>query len=166
LLGRFGALLVGGIAFALIFSGIFRRYLFFRLCKNATGNGSFLVFIPVLRWIALTEAARMSKQLLLVPTFATVALFLPPPFVQKVPWAAMAYVILVAVLWFATLLLYILWCVRICLNSGRSAGWALFMMFPLFDYVALIVLAFSEPKADASPAIGPVDQIKGPALAI
>jgi hypothetical protein len=154
LLGRFGRVLVGAITLALVLAGIFRRVLFFRVCKNSTGVGSFLVFIPVLRWLALTQAAGLSKQWLLLPSFAIVALFLPPPFVQKYPWAAVAYLILLAFLWFSTLVLYVIWCVRLCLAVGRSAAWALLLLFPVLDYITLVVLAFSEAKHDTSRMVG------------
>jgi uncharacterized membrane protein YhaH (DUF805 family) len=115
------------------------------------------------RWLALADAARMGRQWLLVPLFAMVALFLPPPIMQQFPSAAIAYLILLAVLWLVTLLLYLIWCVRLCRTVGRSGALAFLLFFPLLDYIALVVLAFSEGKPSPSAAAGP---LKNPVLAI
>jgi hypothetical protein len=157
--------MVAGISAAGFLLAILRWFLFYRLCKNATGKGSFLVFVPLFRWIPLAEAAGMSKRWLLMPVFAASALFFPPPMVERFWWATKAYVGLAAALWIITLLLYVVWCVRVCRNIGRSAIWAVFLFFPLLDYIALFVLASGEGKSDAS-ALGAVDPLKNPLLAI
>jgi len=160
---RFGGMTIGLAAAALLMAGIFRRILFFRVCKNATSDGSFLVFIPVVRWLDLTSAARMSKQWLGLPAFAILALFLPPPVLQQYPWVAKVYLGFIAVLWLVTIVLYLVWCVRLCQSVNRSAGWAFLLFFPLLDYVALVVLAFSEGQPAVS---GDLDPLRNPVLAI
>lgn len=164
-LGRFGQSLVAGVSAALFVLGILRWFLFYRICRKATGNGSLLVFLPVLRWIPLTQAGDMSLKWLLVPLFALTAMFFPPPLVEKYDWAAMAYLGLIAVLWFVTLLLYMIWCVRVCRALERSAFWAVFLFFPVVDYIALLVLALSEGKSETSP-LGTSAALKNPVLAI
>ena len=164
-LRRFGQSLVAGASAALFVLGILRWFLFYRICRNATGNGSLLVFLPVLRWIPLAQAGEMSLKWLLVPVFAITAIFLPPPLVEKYAWAAMAYLGLIAALWFVTLILYMIWCVRLCRAVERSAFWALFLFFPVLDYIALLVLAFSDGKSDAS-SLASSSALKNPVLAI
>ena len=165
LTGRFGQAIVTGISAAGFLFAILRWFLFYRICKNATGQGSFLVFVPLFRWIPLADAAGISKRWLLVPVLAATALFFPPPTVEQFWWAARAYLGLVAALWIITLLLYVVWCFRICRNLGRSAIWAVFLFFPLLDYIALFVLAAGQSNSDDSP-LGTMGSLKNPVLAI
>lgn len=162
LLGRFGAPMVYGISAALTGLWLLRRYLFFRIYKNATGEGSFLVFLPIIRWFALAGAANMSRHWLLVPLFATAALFMPPAVMNQISWAVIVWLCFVGVLWLATALLYIAWCVRICRAVGCSGWLALLMIPPVVDNLALLILAFAG-KADSTPLSVP---LKKPVLAV
>jgi len=163
LLGRFGAAIVYGISGALILLSLLRKYLFYRICKNATGEGSFYVFIPVVRWFVLVGAANMSRHWLLVPMFATASLFLPPDIVHQFPLAALIWLAVVALLWLMTGVLYLIWCVKFC-RAVECSGWlALLLIPPVLDYIALFILAFSGTKADDTPLSA---QLKKPVLAV
>jgi hypothetical protein len=165
LLGRFGRGLLASVAAALAAAWVVRRFLLYRLCRNATGKGSLLVFVPFLRWIPLADAAGIARAWLLVPIAATVAMFFPPPLLEKFPWAATAYLVFQGALWLVTLLLYVTGCFRVCRKVECSAGWGLFLLLPVLDFIALFVLAFSDGKADAS-AVGAFGSLKKPVLAI
>jgi hypothetical protein len=163
LIGRFGANIVYGISGGILLLSLLRRYLFYRVCKNATGEGSGFVFIPVVCWFVLLRAAKMSRHWLLVPMFALAALFLPPDAVAQFEWAAMVWLGVVALLWLTTGVLYVVWCVKFCRAVERSGWLALLLIPPLIDYIALFVLAFAGAKADDAPLSV---QLKKPLLAV
>lgn len=163
LIGRFGAMMFYGISGALLVLSLLRKYLYFRICKNATGNSSFFVFVPLFRWLVLASAAGMSKLWLLVPTFAAGALFVPPEAVNRFPWAGMAWLILIGFLWLTTAILYLVWCVRLC-RAVDCSGWlALLLIPPVLDFIALLVLAFAGTRQEVAPVSV---QLKKPILAI
>jgi len=122
---------------------LFRCWCLFRICKHSTRRGSLLLFVPIFRWFPLVKAARMKRRLLLVPTFATVALCLPPPLPQ-VSWLVALHGFLVAVLWIATLLLFAIWCLRICAAVNCTPWIGILLFLPVLDWIALCYLAFSQ----------------------
>jgi hypothetical protein len=162
-LERFGPKIVYGLTALAGVLSLLRKILFFRICKNSTGEGSFLVFLPVLRWFALTKAADMSRHLLLIPMFAVAALFFPPDTVGQYPWAAVVWLVVLGLLWLATGVLYLIWCVKLCRAVACSGGLALLLILPGIDFIALFVLAFAGSKADSAPLSV---RLKKPMLAI
>lgn len=135
-----------------IFGGLLALYLLrcwclFRICKRSTGRGSLLVFVPLFRWLPLVKAAHMTRRWLWVPTFGTVALYLPPP-LPHMPWLAASYATLLAVLWVATLVLFGLWCLRICAAVNCTPWLGILLFLPVLDWIGLCYLAFSKPKLD------------------
>ena len=134
-----------------------RRCLYFRIVETATGRTSFLVFLPVFRHIPLMNAAHLSLQWLLIPLFGIVGLFLPPVLGDS-PWVVLGYYSLVGVLWLATGILYLVWCVRLCTAVDRTGWLALLLMWPLLDWIALFVLASSSGKPQLQPQQSPDTQ--------
>lgn len=133
-----------------IFGGLLALYILrcwclFRICKRSTGQGSLLVFVPIFRWFPLVDAAHMTRHWLWVPTFATIALYLPPP-LPHVPWLAASYALLVAALWIATLVLFGIWCLRISAAVNCTPWLGILLFLPVLDWIALCYLAFSTPK--------------------
>ena len=151
----------------------------FRICRKGRGNGSLLVFLPLLRWLPLADAARMKRGLIWVPTFAMVGLFLPPP-LPEVNGFTFCYALMVGTLWLASAVLFAIWCMKICKQLECSAFWGLLLMSPLaviavpfavqvhplfglslliapvLTWIPLLYLAFSEEKSElVKPAAGP-----------
>lgn len=140
-----------------ILAGVFLLYILrgwclFRICKKSLGEGSLLVFVPVLRWFPLANAARMARHWLWIPTFAIVTAGLPPP-LPHTPWVVTAYVSLVGVLWLATAILFASWCIKICRQVECSAWLGFLLLLPVLEWLALLYLAFSaeKPKAASAP---------------
>ena len=162
-LERFGPRIVYGLSALACVLSLLRKILFFKICKNSTGEGSFLVFLPVVRWFALARAADMSRHLLLIPMFALAALFFPPDTVSKYPSGTVVWLVVLGLLWLGTGVLYLIWCVRLCRAVSCSGALALLLALPGLDYIALFVLAFAGSKADSTPLSV---QLKKPMLAI
>jgi hypothetical protein len=132
----------------LIAAWLCRRCLYLRIVETATGHTSLLVFMPVFRWFPLMSAAHLSLQWLLIPLFAIAGLFVPPVLGDS-PWIILSYYSVVGLLWLATGILYLVWCVRLCRAVDRTGWLALLLMLPVFDWIALFVLASSPGKAQA-----------------
>jgi hypothetical protein len=162
-LERFGSKIVYGLSVLACVLSLLRKILFFRIHKNATGEGSFLIFLPLVRWFALARAADMSRHLLLIPMFAVAALFFPPDTVSKYPWAAVVWLVVLGLLWLSTGVLYLIWCVKLCRAVSCSGGLAALLVFPGLDYIALFILAFAGSKAESAPLSV---RLKKPMLAI
>jgi hypothetical protein len=128
-----------------------RRCLYYRIVETATGHSSLLVFAPVFRWFPLMNAARLSFQWLLIPLFAIVGLFVPPVLGES-PWVILGYYSLVGLLWLATGILYMVWCVRLCQAVDRTGWLGLLLMLPVLDWIALFVLASSQGKPQLQAA--------------
>jgi hypothetical protein len=135
------------VAAGAVFFYILRCWCLFRICFRATSRGSILVFAPLLRWFPLADAARMSRQWLVIPVFALAGLYLPPALPQ-LPWVPLAYLSLVSTLWLITAILYIVWCFRICRALKHSPLFGILLILPLFDWFALLYMAFSGQKAE------------------
>src|SRR6185436_8829349 len=84
----------------------------FRICKKGRGDSSLLVFVPVLQWLPLADAARMKRSLLWVPVFACVGLGWMPP-LPKIPAVLFGYAFLVGALWLISAVLFAMWCMKI-----------------------------------------------------
>ena len=162
-LDRYGERIIYGIMSVSGFLVFLRLCLYYKICKKATGEGSFLVFLPIIRWFVLVGASGMSRHWLLVPAFAVAASFLPPVTVNQYPWAPLAYLIFLGVLWLATGILYIVWCVRLCRAVDCSGGLALLMLIPVLEFIALFTLASSNGGAQTYPG---GHRMKKPALAV
>jgi hypothetical protein len=161
-LDKYGERIIYGIIAAAGFLVFLRLCLYYRICKKATGEGTILVFVPIIRWFVLVGASGMSKHWLLVPAFAAAASFLPPVTVNQYPWAPLAYLIFLGVLWLATGILYIVWCVRLC-RAVDCSGWlAVLMLVPVVEFIALFTLASSSGYQ--GHAVGA--RMKKPAMAV
>jgi hypothetical protein len=149
-----------------IVTWLYRRWLYYRIVEISTGHGTLLVFLPVFQAIPLMNAARLSLQWLLVPLFAVVGLFLPPA-LGNMPSVVLGYYALVGLLWLATGILYLVWCVRLC-RAVDCTGWlALLLIWPVLDWIALFILSRSEGKPQAQPPVPPSpDEPKRLVLAI
>ena len=148
----------------LIAAWLCRRCLYFRIVETATGHTSFLVFAPFFRVFPLMNAAHMSFQWLLIPLFAVAGLFVPPVLGDS-PWVILGYYSLVGLLWLATGILYLVWCVKLCRAVDRTGWLALLLIWPLLDWIALFVLASSQGKQQGQPQQAP-DGTKRLVLAI
>jgi hypothetical protein len=163
LLENFGAAILYGVLAGFLALKLLRYALLYRIHKKSTGKGSLLVFIPILQWWPLLSAAKMSKHWLLIPLFVLAAFFAPPPVPADLEWAGKAWLTMMALLWFAVIVFYVVWCVKLC-RAVEHSGWlAILLLLPVLDYVALGVLAFrgGSRKAAAAP-----DLAKRPAFAI
>lgn len=125
-----------------------RRCLYYRIVETATGHSSFLVFLPFFYLFPLMRAAHLSLQWLLIPTFAVVGLFVPPALGDS-PWVVLGYYSVVGLLWLATGILYLVWCVRVCQAVDRTGWLALPLALPVLDWIALFILASSQGKPQA-----------------
>jgi len=163
LLEQFGARkLYGGLGL-IVFLLLLRMLLFFRVCRNAGARGSIFVVVPIIRWVVLLDAAKMSKACLMAPILAAGSLFVPPHLVQRFPRADEVWLICIGVLWAITLLLYLVWCIRFCRAAGRS-GWVALLLFPpVIDFLALFVLARTGGRSEFV-SVG--SAMKKPALAV
>ncbi len=131
-----------GIAGGIIGLYLLRCWFLFRICQRATGRGSILVFVPLVRWFPLAEAAKISRNWLAVPLFGFAGFYLPPNF-PGLPWLPLAYVTTVAVLWLTTLILFAVWCVRICKALRCSPFLSVLLFLPVLEWLALPYLAFN-----------------------
>ena len=140
-----------------VFSGILlaiwlcRRCLYYRIVETATGHSSILVFLPVFWVFPLLRAAHLSLQWLLIPLFAVAGLFVPPVLGDS-PWIILSYYSVVGLLWLATGILYLVWCVRLCQAVDRTGWLALLLVWPVLDWIALFILASSQAKSEARAA--------------
>jgi hypothetical protein len=159
-----GKRIVYGVFGVAAFFLLLKAILYFRICKKATGSGSPLVFLPVLHWLPLFRAAGMNGAWLLIPLCACSAMFLPPTNLHQFTWAPMAWLAFTGVLWFAAAIVYLIWCVRIC-RAVDCSGWlAIFLLLPVLDYLALLILAFSNGGGSESAPAAP--RLKKPVLAV
>jgi hypothetical protein len=136
-----------GIAGAIALLYLLRCWCFLRICQRSTGRGSILVFLPLLRWFPLAEAARMSRHWVAVPVFGLLMLQLPPVLPQ-LPWVPLAYLAVVGTLGLVTVILFVVWCVRICKVLQHSAFVSFLLLLPVLDWFALLYLACSGGKAE------------------
>lgn len=128
-----------------------RRCLYYRIVETATGHSSFLVFLPFLYVFPLMRAAHLSLQWLLIPLFCVVGLFLPPVLGDS-PSLILSYYSVVGLLWLASIILYLVWCVRLCQAVDRTGWLALLLVWPVLDWIALFILASSQAKPQARAA--------------
>ncbi len=126
-----------------VFFYFFRCWGFSRLVKKSTGRGSWLVILPLLRWLPLLRAAGMSLHLLWLPLLGLAMLYCQPPLPEQVPWAGAAYHFLTLGIWALTALLFAVWCVKICGKAGGNPLLGLLFIIPVLDWVVLLYLAFS-----------------------
>jgi hypothetical protein len=134
-----------GILGGFVLLYLLRCWCLFRICQRATGRGSILVFAPLLRWFPLADAAKMSRHWLAVPVFALFGLYLPPLLSQlpQLPWLPLAYLSVVCALWLVTVILFVVWCIRICKTLQHSAFVGFLLMLPIVDWLALLYVACS-----------------------
>jgi hypothetical protein len=136
-----------GIAGGIVLLYLLRCWCFLRICQRSTGRGSILVFLPLLRWFPLAEAARMSRHWVAVPVFGLLMLQLPPALPQ-LPWVPLAYLAVVGAFWVTTAILFVVWCVKICKVLQHSMFFSLLLLLPVLDWFALLYLACSGGKAE------------------
>jgi hypothetical protein len=105
---------------------LFFSYCFFLICKNAAYRPNFLIWLPVAQFVPLFRAAGMSGWWLL-------ALFFPV--VNFIPFAV--------------------WCVKIVRAVEKNPVWAVLLVLPITNVVALTYLAFSNGKAIQIPTDSP-----------
>lgn len=133
-----------------------RRCLYYRIVQTATGNSSFLVFLPFFYVFPLMRAAHLSVQWLLIPIFAVAGLFAPPVLGDS-PQVILGYYSVVGLLWLATGILHLAWCVRLCQAVDRTGWLALLLALPVLDWIALFILASSQGKLQTRAAAAAPD---------
>ena len=136
-----------GIAGAIVVLYLLRCWCFLRLCQRSSGRGSILVFLPLLRWLPLAEAARMSRHWVAVPVLGLLMLHLPPVLPQ-LPWVPLAYLGVVGTLWLITVILFLVWSVRICKVLQHSAFLSFLLVLPILDWFALLYMACCGGKTE------------------
>jgi hypothetical protein len=145
--------LVLGMLAALVAFYVLRSWCLLRICRRALGREAWLVFVPFLRWFPLAEAAGMSRHWLLVPVFGFVGAYVPPPLPQA-PWAGIAFGSLLLILWLGTIVLFFVWCVRVC-QAVRCSGWlGVLLMLPLLEWIGLFYLAFGPEQPEENLPLG------------
>ncbi len=134
-----------GILGGFVFLYLLRCWCLFRICQRATGRGSILVFAPLVRWFPLAEAAKMSRHWLAIPVFGLFGLYLPPILSQlpQLPWVPLTYLSVVGTLWIVTVILFLVWCIRISRTLQHSAFVGILLMLPVIDWFALLYVACS-----------------------
>lgn len=132
-------------------------YLFYCFCLHLicqkAGTPSFLVWIPLLQLFPMFRAARMPSVSVLglfAPQFVFVGaayFMMPEDFAPGSP-RTMVLLGLGAVSVLVSLLVTIVWCVRICRYRNKNGLLALFLLFPLTSPLAFLYLAFSSVEAE------------------
>jgi len=115
------ALVALHLCFSLVFSMV---------CRNAQAQASPLIWAPILQFVPILKAAKMS------------------------PWWLLA--LLVPVL---NLVVMVLWCFKIVRACGMGLGVAVLLLIPVVNFFALLYLAYPR-RIEAGPAKAPSRKIQ------
>jgi len=125
-------------------------YLFFcyccwQICRKTSNRAGLFVWLPGFQMIPLFRAAGMSPWLFLL-------LFVPPAGVAAcVFWSSPAIIVAPIVFSLVNLIIWIVWCFRICRVRQKSALLGILMLLPVTNVLAFVYLALSGygPEAES-----------------
>jgi hypothetical protein len=136
---RWGLLLLLTGVFALIVGTcIYTGYVFRLICLKSGTNPGFTVWLPYFQAFPLMRAARMSWAWIVALTSLSVLLAYTA---FRVPQHT---AVLAALLALASVGLAMVWSIRICHACGKSSMFAVLLLLPGLNYLALVHLASSR----------------------
>jgi hypothetical protein len=136
---RWGLLgLLGGLILLVIGVCIYTGYVFRLICLKSGTNPGFAIWLPFLQAFPLLRAARMSWAWMLGLTCLSVLLAYAA---FRVPEHT---TVLGALFAAATVGLAMVWSFRICHACGKSSVFAVLLLLPGLNYLALVYLASSR----------------------
>jgi hypothetical protein len=97
------------------------------ICQKAGQKPSALIWLPVLQWFPLLRAAKMSG-------WNFVLMLLP----------------------IVGIVVYLIWCVKICQARGKNPFWAFLLFFPITTALAFLYLGFSDGDNDEKKGSGKI----------
>jgi len=124
-------------------------YLFFcyccwQICRKTSNRAGLFVWLPGFQMIPLLRAAGMSPWLFLL-------LFVPPASVAaSVALSSPAIIVAAIVFSLVNLIIWIVWCFRICRVRQKSALLGILLLLPATNVLAFVYIALSGygPEAD------------------
>ena len=155
LLSRHGETARLGAAIGLPLLYLFTCFCFLHLCRKAGAAAPVKVWVPLLQFDPLFKAADMSRVALFwflspllfalgVSAVGLVAYLAgASPDLLKEPKLIFLGVALQALLSFASLMIGLVWCFKVCIARGKHALLGVFLIFPLTSLLMLCYLAFS-----------------------
>ena len=125
---------------------LFYCYCCWQICRKTSNRAGLLVWLPGFQMIPLLRAAGMSPWLFLL-------LFVPPASVAaSVTWSIPLLIVAAAVFSFVNLIVWIVWCFRICRVRQKSALLGILLLLPGTNVLAFVYLALSGYGPEAENA--------------
>jgi hypothetical protein len=129
---------------------LFFSYCVMLICAKAARPGGFIVWLPIVRFIALLRAANMSPAwflLCFLPLAATAVIANVP----QTPLLIIGFIALLAITLLLAVIATVVWCFKIAKARGKSAWVGLFLLLPVTNLFAFLYLAFSDGVGEKAP---------------
>jgi hypothetical protein len=131
---------------------LFFSYCVMLICAKAARPGGFIVWLPIVRFIALLRAANMSPHWFLVIFLPLVASAVISNVPRTPPLLIIAYLAFLAINLLLAVIAAITWCFKIAKARGKSAWVGLFLLLPGINLFAFLYLAFSDGVGEKAPS--------------